>query len=430
VARFSFSASNKARASSYPQIFHSEQGRRDRWSKIAPVKSELSGSELDENTFPALALGVEVLAMGVDRIWIGGRCRGVEVSNFLKFFSLDHLKGALLPALRALTGERSVKQIARSLEIDTGDFLRLLSFLKSENLLRHSAHQLPSDKHGVLSKYSRRELEESHLASPNDLKKRATFKIEIVGHDRVATSIASLLFGSGFSSIRLTTDNYGQRVDEPITDIDLGLGIINGTDIGVSKSDRFHEISNRSAIAPLETEIKNGQIVKYGEGIFNPDLIISIGYPRIDYHQRWISEGRTFFIVPGFSQSSITIGPFVVPGLTPCLRCYELNSAEKNFWSEQIRARQMLSHPLLPPVIAATLIAAHTSEAIRSFLDSEGLNQAPDFSHPLLGRELIINLGKSGLAQGFKYQSWSTHPECGCTWGSFIQPSSTRSSKN
>jgi hypothetical protein len=393
------------------------------------MRSKPSESELYENSFPSLALGVEVLAMGVDRIWIGGRCRGVEVSQFLKFFSLDHLKGALLPGLRALTGDQSVKQIATSLEIDTGDFLRLLRFLNSEDLLRHSSHQRPSGKHGVLNNNSRRGLEESHLASPGDLKKRTTFKIEIVGHDRVATSIASLLFGSGFSSIRLTTDNYGQKVDTPISDIDLGLGIINGTDIGASKSDRFHEISNRSAIAPLETEIKNGQIVRYGDGLFNPDLIISIGYPRIDYHQRWISEGKTFLIVPGFSQSSITIGPFIVPGLTPCLRCFELNSAEKNFWSEQIRARQMISHPISPPVIAAALIAAHSSEAVTTFLDWDGLDRASDFSHPLLGKELIINLGKSGLAQGFKYQNWSTHPECGCTWGAFIQPRPTGSFK-
>lgn len=393
-------------------------------------------SELYENSFPSLALGVEVLALGADRIWIGGSCHGVEVSNFLKFFSLDHLdhldhlEGALLPALRALTGEKSVKEIATSLQIDTENFLRLLRFLSSENLLRLSAHQLPNGKQKALGKYTRREVEEAHLISSSELKKRATFKIEIVGHDRVATAIASLLFGSGFSFIRLTTDNHGQSLDTPIADLDLGLGIINGTDIGASKVDRFHEISNRSAIAPLETEIRHGQIVRYGDGFFNPDLIISIGYPRIDYHQRWISEDKTFFIVPGFSQSSITIGPFIVPGLTPCLRCFELNSAEVNFWSEQIRARQMLSHPFPAPIVAASLIAAHTSQAVTSFLDTGGLDKTPHFSHPLLGRELIIHLGNSDLDRDFKYQSWRTHPECGCTWKSFIEPITAHSSKN
>jgi hypothetical protein len=396
------------------------------------MKSEVPGPELHENSLPSLAAGVEVLSLGVDRIWIGGSRRGVEVSNFLKFFSLDHsdhLEGALLPALRALTGEKSVKEIATSLKIDAKDFLRLLRFLANENLLRVSAHQIPTGRRGAFGKYSRREVEEAHLRSLNDLKRRATFKIEIVGHDRVATSIASLLFGSGFSSIRLTTDNHGQRIDSPIADIDLGLGVINGTDIGARKSDRFHEISNRSAIAPLETEFRNGQIVRYGEGFFNPDLIVSIGYPRIDYHQRWISEDKTFLIVPGFSQSLITIGPFVIPGLTPCLRCFELNSVESNFWSEQIRARETLSPPLPAPVIAANLIAAHTSQAITSFLDSGGLDKSPHFSHPLLGRELIINLGNSHLDKGFTYQGWSTHPECGCTWNSFIQPITTRSSE-
>ena len=82
---------------------------------------------------------------------------------------------------------------------------------------------------------------------------------------------------------------------DQISDRDLGLSIFDGSDVGSDRSSRLLDLAHRSAILPLEESISGNLI----SDDFDATLTISMGYPRPDHHQRWLSEDRPFFVVPG-----------------------------------------------------------------------------------------------------------------------------------
>lgn len=400
----------------------------------------LTPGSFTPESFPYPAEGVEILTIGEsrmgERIWVGGVKTGIEVTRHLRFFSLDSDDGRphLFAALRAINGSRSIREIATPLGIDVEQFSRLLGFLEDEELLHFSSRAFASrftssqiSSPGSISGSSqsastRREVEERNLPHGASFSDRSAKTIAITSAgasspvhshshstspsiaDPIATSVASLLFGSGFEKIKFIEEGRAMQKAQ-INDLDLGLSIFNGSDMGALRLDRLKEIANRSAILPLDED----RVATAPD--FNATLTISIGYPRPDHHQRWISEDRTFLIVPGHSQREIRIGPIIVPGKTPCLRCYELNRIEDDFWREQVRQLRQLSSQGQPPKIASILIASLTASYVTLWLD--GLSDSrPRAQHPLLGSQLILDL----KTMQSRTEKWHNHPECGCLW--------------
>jgi hypothetical protein len=368
--------------------------------------------------YPALANGVEVLAIGErhvgERIWVGGIRGGLEVTKFLHFYGLAEGSSQLsiFPALRAINGRRSVRTIADSLLLDPEKLFRLLERLHQEMLVHF--HLLPVP--GISSRdrdATRRDVEVNALPHGASMEMRARTRIKIIGHDRTATLLTALLLGSGIGRVQMSSDNDGRSMQEQIRDIDLGPGVLTPADIGALKSERFDEIENRSAI--ISRGERGGDISSrpYAERSIDPDLVISIGYPRVDYHQRLISEDRPFLIVAGYQQGTVSVGPFVIPGKSPCLRCFELNQYENSFWQEQARQLRTLAVSECGPVIASHQSATIAADAVMRWIDFPLRRN----EHPLLSREWIL-AGPNDFSgdQRGHYRQWQAHPECGCTW--------------
>lgn len=415
--------------------------------------------------FPATATSTEVITIGEERlgerIWIGGTSHGVEVTRHLRFFALDGaaLRPALFAALRALDGSRSVHELATSLAIPLADLSRLLLYLESEGLIHFHSERLASPR--TRPELSRREIERAHLPRGSSFHKRSRQSIAIISEELTSTTshtisptaiaVASLLFGSGFQRITFLVPEQllregGSKVEQ-ISDRDLGLSIFNGSDIGLTKIDRLEEVAHRSAILPRE---EAGPLVSEE---FNATLTISMGYPRPDHHQRWLSEDRAFLIVPGYSQGEVRIGPIVIPGKTPCLRCYELNQVENDFWREQSRQLQLLQPIIDPPHAASHLVASLTALYATAWLDGlpdpiENPRDGICSNHLLLGQQLIHQLNQApyqetqsvGLARvhvdpispgpispgPVRIERWHNHPECGCHWLPNFHASTTK----
>lgn len=362
------------------------------------------------HSFPSLAEGVEVLALGQvrqgERIWVGGTKHGLEVTHHLRFFHLDapSLRPQLFAALRAIDGSRAVLSIVSALQIDADAFSGLLRLLEEERLIHF--HAAPQSS----SLATRREIEQFHLPHGSSFAHRREESIVITAIDSIssspagtiASSLASLLLGSGFERIKFLEGSPRSKRSQ-ITDLDLGLSIFNGGDVGAFRMERLREIAHRSAILPL-AEDRN---VTTSE--FNSSLVISIGYPRPDHHQRWISEDRTFLIVPGLSQREIRIGPIVVPGRTPCLRCFELNRIEMDFWREQVRQIRLLGPAQEAPKVASILIASLASSYATLWLDGDAEGMV---DHPLYGQQYTLDLD----TMQSRLERWQNHPECGCLW--------------
>jgi hypothetical protein len=379
--------------------------------------------------FPAIAIGIEILTIGEERlgerIWIGGSVHGVEVTRHLRFFALDapEVRPALFTALRALDGSRSVAELTHSLSIPLADFLRLLLFLESEGLIHFYSQRRTTAR--TPTTLTRREIERTHLPRGTSFRKRTEQSIAIISDQSnsispIAISLAALLYGSGFDRITFIKPEHSLREggieSEQISDRDLGLSIFNGRDIGMRKSERLQELAHRSAILPREESHLTSQ--QFLSEDFEAKLTISIGYPRPDHHQRWLSEDRPFLIVPGYSQGQVRIGPIVLPGRTPCLRCFELNQIENDFWREQSRQLQLLQPSTDPPAIASHLIASLTALYATIWLDADDDGR---MNHLLLGHQYIQTLTQreskiSEETSPVQIQRWQNHPECGCLW--------------
>jgi bacteriocin biosynthesis cyclodehydratase domain-containing protein len=100
-----------------------------------------------------------------------------------------------------------------------------------------------------------------------------------------------------------------------------------------------------------------------------------------------------------------TIGPLVVPGRTPCLRCVALARGDRDPQWPSVAA-QLSGAGTLPEacdVTLATLVAALTAMQVLDYVD--------DVNRPAaLGRVLEYDLGAGTLRR----RSVRPHPACGC----------------
>ena len=403
----------------------------------SPLRTtRIDPSAVNATSFPATAIGVEVITIGEERpgerIWVGGSSHGVEVTRHLRFFALDApaLRSSLFTALRALDGSQSIGELSSSLELPLADFSRLLIHLEEEGLIHFHSERATRKKdsssiHSSRESLGRREIERAHLPRGTSFVKRSEESIVIVSDQAtsispIASMLASLLYGAGLTRIKFFTPDSVTKIrslsEEKIADRDLGISIFNGGDIGASKVDKLAELAHRSAILPLE------QSRSMITDDFDGNLIISIGYPRPDHHQRWLSEDKAFFLVPGYFQGEVRIGPFVIPGKTPCLRCHELNQMECDFWREQARQLQLLQPSIDPPKIASHLIASLAAHFALRWLDSDDHGKQ---NHPLRGAQQSLALDPHlmrGIEGGIENEGplrttrWQNHPECGCLW--------------
>jgi len=387
------------------------------WSqRVEPESTSDEKRRLDY--YPALANGVEVLHMGErrlgERIWVGGIREGIEITRFLAFYGLHEISDriSIFPALRAINGRRSVRSIADSLALNGEKLFRLFEKLHQERLIHFHLLPVPGKSSRVKSA-TRREIEVNAIPHGASMERRARTRIEIIGHNRTATLLTALLLGSGIGRVQMSCDNDGRSLQEQIEDIDLGPGILNPTDIGAVKGERFDEIEKRSSIIPRTDQVNENPVRPYQQRSINGDLIISIGYPRVDHHQRLLSEDRPFLIVPGYQQGIVSVGPFVIPGKSPCLRCFELNHYEDSFWQEQARRVRTLTANESAPIIASHQSATIAADAVMRWIDFPDRRN----EHPLLAREWILaSAHDSEPDSRGRYRQWQRHPECGCTW--------------
>jgi hypothetical protein len=128
---------------------------------------------------------------------------------------------------------------------------------------------------------------------------------------------------------------------------------------------------------------------------------------------RLLASGVPHMLATTYERVGV-VGPLVVPGRTPCLRCLDLHRVDRD------RAWPMVSAQLAAPgrtlgatatvaacdVVLATAVAAHAALAALAYLDD------PAAQSPLCGAGLELRppLGRP------RRRAWGSHPSCGCRW--------------
>jgi hypothetical protein len=230
----------------------------------------------------------------------------------------------------------------------------------------------------------------SSMNSMNIVKDRANFKIDIYGKNRLAISLFALLQATGFSQAKLIEAGSNSR--QVTIDLICGLNLRN-SDLGSLCADIFDELK-RSAQLNFRSAPDTS---------LNPDLALSTEVIPSQLLQRWMSEGTAHLGLGQLIQSSFQIGPFVKPGITPCLRCLELWRSTTNPRYQNLEILNSIARPLEISASAVSAIAGIVVLQICEF----ALNQ----KSYLVGASVNIDLLKP-LTPEFEY--WKPNPECGC----------------
>lgn len=233
---------------------------------------------------------------------------------------------------------------------------------------------------------------------------RAKVLIEISGRNRVATLLLSLLISSGFTQTRFSADT--KSAHPQIADSDIAIGGITPRDIGSLLSKRESTLRHEISLFPLDKSCD------YDDERSIPDLIVHFGDVDPHRYATWMARGQKFLHIPDPVADTAQVGPLVIPGTSPCIRCLRLTQDEiVGTHGENLLARVYndLEGKVEYPVIAAHYVAAIAATMITQWCAT--LETSPE-------REV------AGKVIFYHYQSPATslevaiarHPLCGCAF--------------
>lgn len=242
------------------------------------------------------------------------------------------------------------------------------------------------------------------------LTERQGFVIEISGHGRVAIILYSLLLISGFSQVRFAP---GFRSRNPnIGDNEIGVATIGASDVGKNFQNHSETLRRELSLFPLERDHN------YLDQSLTPDLIINCGDIDPEKLSLWMSTGQNFLQIPTPQADTAEIGPLVIPGKSPCLRCLLLVSKEQSQIQQPFE--MSLQREVEYPQIAAHFIAAMAASFVARFFDLSNVQKSnvQDSNTNKVRQEL------AGTVVTVDYQSLShprstvipMHPLCGCAF--------------
>jgi len=299
-----------------------------------------------------------------------------------------------LQIARYFNGERHTKEIARGLLCDVAIVENFADILTEEGLLDHDEQSSrPASKDFGEQLIALRRDPESALityrvgvkdAGTRELNARLQSTILISGENRLAHTLLVALQASGFSHTRLIGRN---QLAAQITEADLCGIVVRTSDIGKNRSEFIQELIRNAQITRSPTVPKA-----------MPDLIISTIPLEWDYVQRWMSEGSVHLHINPLIGGAIEIGPLVIPGFTPCLRCVTLIKRDNGVAVDSEFVRKEL--PSAAIAYMSGLIALAVAEY---FATGASTLLAASYWYDLLNP-----------FRPPEQRHWNFHPECGC----------------
>jgi hypothetical protein len=227
------------------------------------------------------------------------------------------------------------------------------------------------------------------------LSARQDFLIEISGNSRVATILFSLLLASGATQTRFAPGNRGTT--PLISDLEIGIGAFTTKHIGFNFEKQCEELRRELSLFPLDREIN------YLDEISTPELRVHCGEIDPEKLSYWMSTAQPFLHIPTPQADTAQIGPLVIPGKSPCLRCVELVERDQ---SGVIHKKILGSESAMDyPVIAAYFIASLAASQILTYCEKQ--------SSETTGK--VISLDYQSLAYP-QVATISRHPLCGCAF--------------
>ena len=240
------------------------------------------------------------------------------------------------------------------------------------------------------------------------LARRRAATVELRGSGRTALMLAGTLAAAGVGTVRLLTD-------DAVTAADVGPGGALPTDVGgrtrqvaarivaraTGRSAEPSEVTSEPASDPTPaTEPEPGPpadlVVLVERAAADPtlgDRLLAADLPHLSVVVR---------------ETSVVVGPLVVPGRSACLRCLDLHRTERDpQWPLVLAQLRQPDAPRLPreETALAQVAAGVAALQVLGHLDGHGTPTA-------IGAPLEVEL-PDGLTCR---RPWPAHPSCGCCW--------------
>jgi bacteriocin biosynthesis cyclodehydratase domain-containing protein len=125
-----------------------------------------------------------------------------------------------------------------------------------------------------------------------------------------------------------------------------------------------------------------------------------------------MAAGQSFLHIPRPIADTAQIGPLVIPGKSPCIRCAELTQAEHN----GIYGKDLLLNKELEltdyPIIAAHYVAAIAASLVAQFFDNTAIINR-SHKEEVAGKVIFCNYQSPATSREV---ALSRHPLCGCAF--------------
>jgi bacteriocin biosynthesis cyclodehydratase domain-containing protein len=140
-------------------------------------------------------------------------------------------------------------------------------------------------------------------------------------------------------------------------------------------------------------------------------VLVTVGEPEREYVDGWVREGTPHLLLR-FTEGHATLGPYVVPGRTACLRCVDAHHTDTDpAWPLLVRQYAAASArtrddtvPEPVDTLLAALAVAWTAREVTSALEGRGPGS------------LSTTIRLDPHLTALETQAWSRHPGCGCAW--------------
>ena len=140
-------------------------------------------------------------------------------------------------------------------------------------------------------------------------------------------------------------------------------------------------------------------------------LLLGVGEPQRERVDPWVRRGRPHLLLR-WVEGEVLLGPFVLPGRTPCLRCLDAHRTEEDpSWPllvEQYARVSRLDRPDgVPEPVDPALAALAVGWAVADLATYAGGGRPTT-----LGATVRVTSGMEQIVT----TRWRRHPACGCDW--------------
>lgn len=223
---------------------------------------------------------------------------------------------------------------------------------------------------------------------------RARATVAVVGLGRVGATLATTLTTAGVGTVTLHDTS-------PVLLTDVGLGGYRMRDVGARR-----DVALTRLLGEISPDVRTRCAPSSGAagGSGPPDLVVVIEHRAADPGRvrELVGDGVAHLSVV-VREADVLVGPFVRPGLDPCLRCVDLHRAEIDpCWPQVAQQLRDVTAPEHEESVVAAVAASVAAGQVLAFVDG---------SVPRTAAACLEIPAPDAMP---RLRETSRHPLCGC----------------